>query len=118
MIDGCFSAASAPWRFGKYRWLVALCLGLWSFVPAWKTMHVRQTNVDLAANRLNQMAEAGDTILVNPWYIGVSFNRYYHGAASWNTVPPISDHLVHRYDLLKEQMEASDPIDPLLKQLT
>lgn len=57
-------------------------------------------------------------IVINPWYVGVSFDRYYHGAAAWNTVPPISSHALHRYDLVKDAMTVSSPIDPLLRTIS
>ena len=77
--------------------LAALC-----FVP--KVISTRMTNIDLLAGILNQNTTSQDLILVYPWYEGITFNRYYRGAATWQTIPEIADHEVHRYDLIKEKI--------------
>ncbi len=84
------------------------------FVPAWQKVQVRQTNIDLVIQDLEKFSSAEDFILVEPWAYGVSFNRYYRGAANWMTPPAIADHKIHRYDLLKAKMESSNPIDDIL----
>jgi len=83
-------------------------------VPAWQSVQVRQTNIDLVVQELEKFSSAEDLILVEPWAFGVSFNRYYQGAANWMTIPAIADHRVHRYDLVKAKMESSNPIDDIL----
>ncbi len=77
----------------------------------------RFTNVDLIAQRLSAEARPGDFIVVSPWYSGITFDRYYKGPASWNTLPPLTDHSTHRYDLVREEMEKRDAIQPVLKQI-
>ena len=74
---------------------------------------VRQTNVDLIAQHVRTAAERGDLILVNPWYVGITFNRYYRGPVAWMTLPPIEDLTIHRYDLLKLRMTSAEPLAPL-----
>ena len=81
--------------------------------PAWQSVQVRQTNIDLVVQELEKFSSAEDLILVQPWAFGVSFNRYYQGAANWMTIPAIADHQVHRYDLVKAKMESSNPIDDI-----
>ena len=83
-------------------------------VPAWQKVQVRQTNIDLVIQELEKLTSAEDFILVEPWFCGVSFNRYYRGPANWMTLPAIADHKVHRYDLVKAKMESSNPIDDIL----
>ena len=56
--------------------------------------------------------------MVAPWYFGVTFERYYKGTAPWMTLPPINDHGIHRYDLLKEKMAATNPINPVLEMMS
>lgn len=68
------------------------------------SLHLRQTNLDLVAARIGATATRDDLIIVSPWYYGITFHRYYTGAAPWLTVPPLGDVTVHRYDLLKQQM--------------
>ncbi len=83
----------------------------------WSTLTIRQSNVDLVANWLGSNVRAADLIVVNPWFFGVSFNRYYHGAAPWLTLPTLSDHRIHRYDLLQEKMSEDDPLHDLKQAL-
>ena len=79
----------------------------------WSAITERQTNVDLAAQTATERASANDLVLVAPWPFGIPFNRYYHGAARWMTIPNIEEHRVHRYDLVKAKMIAEHPIDDL-----
>jgi hypothetical protein len=79
----------------------------------WPILRQRQSNVDLAAQKLEEFGQSHELIVVNPWYYGVSFNWYYHGATPWVTCPMMSDHTVHRFDLLKAKMMAWNPIDDL-----
>ena len=74
---------------------------------------IRQTNVDLIAQYVHTAAQPGDLILVNPWYVGFTFNRYYRGPVPWMTLPPMEDLTVHRYDLLKLRMTSAEPLAPL-----
>jgi hypothetical protein len=59
------------------------------------------------------VVKPGDFVLVVPWNNGVSFNRYYRGAARWSTVPEIGFYRFHRYDLIKQLMMASDQSSPV-----
>jgi hypothetical protein len=78
----------------------------------------RQTNVDLIAARLSTEVDPNDYVIVHPWYCGVTFNRYYKGAAPWTTLPPLEDHGVHRVDLLTAKMQTKDPIAPVIDRIT
>jgi hypothetical protein len=79
---------------------------------------VRPTNIDAVARYLQENASPTDLIVVNPWYLGVSFNRYYHGETPWLTVPMINDHRLHRYDLIKTKMSQPDPLGDLRNAIT
>jgi hypothetical protein len=104
--------ARAPW-LRVLRIGAALGLMAWAFFPALSQARTRLTNVDLLASRLGRLASPGDAILVSPWYCGITFARYYRGAAAWSTVPPIADHRDHRVDLLLEHMTAPDQTAPV-----
>ena len=80
-------------------------------------LECRQTNVDVIAARLIKEAAPNDYIIVHPWYFGVSFERYYKGAAPWTTLPPLEDHSLHRYDLVKVKMQMENPIQPVLDKI-
>jgi len=85
---------------------VAAVAGLALLVGAqtWQSARVRSTNVDIVAAQLTAEATRDDLIVVFPWWFGVTFARYYHGAAPWATLPDIEDHRFHRYDLVKLRM--------------
>src|ERR1019366_5685145 len=46
-----------------------------------------------------------DYVVVTPWYLGISFDRYYKGAAVWDTLPPVADHSTYRFDLAQAATE-------------
>lgn len=83
--------------------------------PVWTAVRTRKTNVDLVASKVGELAVKRDLIVINPWYVGITFRRYYHGKADWITIPPFSFHGFHRYDLLKEKMMSSRPMAPVLE---
>lgn len=93
-------------------------LAMVAALPAvWQASGMRQTNMDQIATRLSAEARPGDLILVHPHYCGISFQRYYRGEAVWTTLPPLTDHRIHRYDLVKAQLQRPDPIQPVLDQV-
>lgn len=111
-LDGLLRGGPAPARWAR---IVTAALIVAALSPAaFGAARLRMTNVDYVARALEQDAGPRDLILVNEWYYGVSFHRYYHGRAQgrarWMTVPGLADHRVHRFDLLKEKMMAEDPL--------
>jgi hypothetical protein len=114
------TAAPVPRRQAIVRLVRAVgCVAVAAFAwpLAFSAAQVRQTNIDTLAEIVREEAAPGDLVLVNPWSCGVSFARYYRGAAAWTTLPPIADHRFHRYDLLKAQMSAEQPLAGLLLAL-
>jgi len=114
LATACFDFGVAPARLPRLVRVAFLgfLLGtaLVSVPGAQSDLRGRFTNVDLLAARVTAAAAPGDFVLVTPWFCGISFARYFHGPASWETLPPISDHVTHRYDLVLTQMlhELSD----------
>jgi hypothetical protein len=80
---------------------------------AWSSAHMRMTNVDLIAQTLEKTADKDDLILVASWWPGVSFNRSYHGAAPWTTVPDLGPLRVQSYDVFKQRMGEKEPMRPV-----
>jgi hypothetical protein len=102
-------------RIARVTFVIALLILLpWA---AWPQIIVRQTNIDLVAEMIHRRASPNDLIVVNPWHFGVSFNRYYHGPARWMTVPEIDDHQTHRYDLFREKLMSTGPIDDVVEAM-
>ncbi|HEU5395858.1 MAG TPA: hypothetical protein VFV81_01735 [Verrucomicrobiae bacterium] len=75
------------------------------------------TNVDVEAHRLSQEAGPNDYIVVVPWYCGISFAHYFNGATQWDTLPPVADHSTHRYDLVRQQIQDTNAIAPVLERM-
>jgi hypothetical protein len=78
----------------------------------------RMTNVDLIAKKLSTEVAPEDFVVVNPWYCGITFDRYFKGAARWDTLPPLVDHSTHRFDLVSEQLQKPDALQPVFDQMT
>ena len=68
-------------------------------------VHYRLTTTDLIAQELSGVVEPGDLVVVTPWYVGITFGRYYHGRAEWTNLPNV-DHIDHHrgYEELKEKV--------------
>jgi hypothetical protein len=111
------SISEARWLLGG-RTILALLLAAGFSYPATQALRARQTNVDLVARRLEGLAGREDLILINPWFYGVSFQHYFHGSASYSTIPPLEDHRSHRADLLVKEMMSPDALAPTLQTMT
>jgi hypothetical protein len=102
-----------PWT-RLARVVLALALAATQLPAALPRLRMRMTNADLVARRLAVTAAGGDLVVVSPWHFGISFDRYYHGPASWMTLPQVADHQMHRHDLLKARLADLHPIDDVL----
>ncbi|HEV2694866.1 MAG TPA: hypothetical protein VG347_18370 [Verrucomicrobiae bacterium] len=81
-------------------------------------LHGQLTNADRIAARVTAEAATQDFIVVTPWYSGITFSRYYHGPTPWDTLPPLADHTLHRYDLFLEAMKDTNSLTPILDKIT
>ena len=109
---------SLPFRLMRWaRLIFAVIIGTVLAIAGWPKLLERQTNIDIIATGLEKKADANDLIVVNPWDRGVSFNWYYRGPARWITVPMMSEHRRHRYDLLKAKMMSAHPLDDLFASI-
>ncbi len=114
-IDVIFGSLDL-WR--ALRIVLAILAATAAFGVSCKAVQVRQTNMDIVASALEKSVGKNDIIVVNPWYLAVSFQRYYHGQAPFMTLPPIECHETHRYDLIKAKMAFVDPIAPVLSEIS
>ena len=118
-LDGILGAtwpALRPWGLLRIGLLVGMMV--WYAGSVWEEAHTRRSNVDLIAAVLDKNASAGDLIVVNDAWNGITFDRYYHGRVRWMTVPPIDSHKVHRNDLILETLKQPDPMAPVLREIT
>ncbi|HEV2320415.1 MAG TPA: hypothetical protein VGV18_11735 [Verrucomicrobiae bacterium] len=118
-LDGILGAnwpALRPWGLLRIGFMAVMIAHNAS--AGWQEAHTRRSDVDLIDTVLNQNASAGDFIVVNSAWEGISFARYYHGAANWATIPPVDSHLVHRNDLVFADMCQTAPMTPVLCDIT
>jgi hypothetical protein len=83
----------------------------------WAAAHLRHTNVDVIAAHLERSADKDDLVVVNPWSTAITFDRYYHGAAPWVSIPDLSDHLAHRMDLLRDKLLDPGAMGPIERRM-
>jgi len=96
------------------RALIAAAVAALTIPLAAGSVAMRQTNVDEVAALLNAKARRGDLIVVYPWYVDASFSMYYSGAAEWQSLPPIADHSVQRFDLVARAIMTPGAEQPLV----
>ncbi len=113
-LDGLFALAERSPALRRVGLATPMLMGIVALPGTVQEATVRMTNVDLVARRLASEARPHDLVLVDKWFYGVSFNRYYRGPAEWMTLPELSDYRFHRYDLVKAQMAARDPMQGVL----
>jgi hypothetical protein len=114
-LDGILTAnwpALRPWGLVRIAFLIVMMV--LNAGPAWAEAHTRRSNIDVVAAFLSHNASAGDLIVIQDTWEGITFNRYYRGQAQWLTVPPIDSHEVHRADLVMAEMNQPEAMTPVL----
>jgi hypothetical protein len=119
LVAACFDAALPPLHRYLGMALLVFAAGtvLFAFPLARVSALCRFTNADLLARRLATEAAPEDYVVVTPWFCGISFAHYFHGPASWSTLPPLDDHRFHRFDLVSARMQHKDAIQPVLDRI-
>jgi hypothetical protein len=118
-LDGILGADGPALRAGGiFRIGLMVVMMACSARAASQEAHTRRSDVDLIAATLGGKASENDLIIVEGAWEGITFDRYYHGRARWETIPPMSSHKVHRNDLLVESLHQPDVMAPLLQEIT
>ncbi len=118
-LDGILGAswpALRPWGLMRIGFLAVMMI--LNAGPAWAEAHTRRSNLDVVAAFLSHNGSAGDLIVVQEAWEGVTFNRYYRGQAQWLSIPPIDSHDVHRIDLVMAEMNQPEAMTPVLRAIT
>ena len=84
---------------------------------AHRDLNYRFTNIDTWARGLMAEAPREDFILVTPWFCGITFDHYFHSATPWTTIPPLTDHSTHRYDLVRTEIQKAGVMPPVLEKI-
>ncbi len=117
----CFHVMTVEWdtqRFVRLANLIVATLSAALLLPsAYAAAGVRRTNCDLVAAQVAKRVNEQDMIVVTAFTFGISFERYYHGAAPWRTIPDIPDHKLHRWDLALNVMSVNDPMRETMASL-
>jgi hypothetical protein len=94
----------------------AVALMLILVFPLYTWSVTRRTNLDEVARIVEQSAAKGDYIVLMDWTHGVTFHRYYHGPAAWQTLIPLPPdaHDIQRSDLAFSQRQHVEAIGPVL----
>ncbi len=107
---------------GKKRWgfqvLLIIGIVLAPCCHAWSFLGLRRTNADHVAVSLSKCARTSDLVVLSPWFLHPSFQRYYQGSAYWVTVPPLPHSPITRYDLFRSTMLARDPSAAIAEALS
>jgi hypothetical protein len=106
----------AAWN--KFRIILAFLTATTLFKVDWRTVHTRQTNIDMVASTMKSLTSQNDLIVLYPWWYGVSFQHYYQGPAPFTTLPFIEDHRIHRYDLYNAKMASRYPMEPVFSEIS
>jgi len=101
---GCALLARRFSRGEAVRAVVALACASGLVFTVAGEVRVRMTNVDTIAATIARDARPGDLVIVFPWYCGISFARYYRGAAPWITLPDFPSHAYHEHTLVADKM--------------
>lgn len=107
------TATTARWRLARLAVVLAIACAM--VVPAWRPVREHWTNVDVLAAKIGKAATAEDTIVLYPFWIGITFQRYYRGPARLVTIPPMEDVHIVRFDLVKAAMASPGQIEPALE---
>jgi len=108
------------WPKSMHVAMLALTAGtaLIAVPVAGRNLDYHYTNIDVWAQQMNIEVAPEDYIIVVPWFCGITFEHYFKNPAAWDTLPPISDHRTHRFDLAKNQLQNTNAIVPLIKKIS
>jgi hypothetical protein len=84
---------------------------------AFTKVQVRASNLDVIASVLEKHAGREDLIVIYPFVDAITFSRYFHGRAPFETIPKIDDLSLHRWDQLVQQARKENAIAPLLTRV-
>lgn len=115
----CFDAA-LPYRgkiLGAVLLVFVVATGIKSASSTARILTKHFGDVDVYARALGTSAGPNDYIIVEPWFLGITFDHYFKSVTPWDTLPPVSDHATHRFDLVQQQLQNTNAIAPVLQKI-
>jgi hypothetical protein len=107
--DVAIALLAARFRYGVAAQALAVAaLAALGAADVLATVRVRMTNLDVVAAKLEELAAPADLVVVFPWVCGITFERYYRGAAAWITLPDFEEHEFHRHLWVAEKMKLGE----------
>ena len=113
VIDAAMRRRTA-WRW--VRLTVVIVAAVLASPNIHKAVRTRQTNLGVIAYNVAQRVTANDLIIVTPWWLGITFDRYYKGETPWCTLPEMEDHRSYRADLMVQHMQQPSPIQSVIER--
>ena len=107
---------NAP-RWQLARLALVFALVMLTYLQTKPDLLIRPTNLDIVAAEVTARADKDDLIIHTRWECAISFGHYYHGVAAQETLPPLADHRLHRYDQVMAQMMTPDAAKPVLDRM-
>lgn len=105
----------------KLRLYFVFAFWLLVFYSTFTLVESRRTSVDIATRQINEKAQPGDLVVVQPMYYGITFRHYHNSKAgdNWVAVPGMTgdELLVHRYDILRDLLYQKSPANKVLQQI-
>jgi hypothetical protein len=121
MVATCLDGLLGAIRWAGFRMLIAagaVGFAVYSGIFVWRDVGMRRTNADIIAAEVGESAVKGDMIIFAPWYMGVSFERYYHGEAECMAIPPVGFLEYQEYDLLTKFLRDPGAMEPVMGKLS
>ncbi len=103
------------WQFARLAFVLGF--SMLTFLQAKQELLTRPTNVDLIAAQVAARAGKDDLIVHTRWECAITFGHYYHGDVPQETLPPLADHRLHRYDQVLTQMMTPEAARPVLDHM-
>ena len=98
--------------------VLLVCAAAYMTPITWRILETRYTNVDVWTRQMEKSVAPGDYVIVDPWYCGITFAHDFKPVTDWDTLPPLTDHATHRYDLVKLQLQNTNAIAPVLEKIS
>ena len=115
----CFDAVCSilPGRARILLLMGVIATAVISLPVARRDLDYRLTNIDTWSRGLTAEAAREDFILITPWFYGITFDHYFSGTTSWTTIPPLTNHSAHSYDLVRIEIQQTNVMQPVLEKI-
>jgi hypothetical protein len=121
LIAVCCDGLIGSARSAYGRTLICLSAATFAAMSApnvWLDAGLQKSAIESDASRLADLSKPGDLVLISPFYYGVTFQRYFHGPADYQTVPAINILLFQKYDTIAHWMQNFHATDSTIQRMS